>query len=156
MRRLQIGDSAPDFTWVAPTGTQTCLSDFRHQKVVVLFFYPRDGSAICTREACAFRDAYDQFSEAGAVVVGISGDSAQSHSAFAARHNLPFYLVSDADGSIRKSFGVSRSFGLLPGRVTYVIDSEGVVRLIFSSQLTADRHVSEALRVVQELVRASK
>jgi hypothetical protein len=98
--------------------------------VVVLFFYPKDGSAICTKEACAFRDAYGQFAEAGAVVIGVSGDSAERHSAFAARLNLPFYLVSDADGSIRKAFGVPKTLGLLSGRVTYVIDKEGVVTRI--------------------------
>ena len=155
MNNVRVGDPAPDFTWTAPTGEQIGLSDFRHQKVVVLFFYPKDGSAICTKEACAFRDAYDQFAEAGAVVIGVSGDSAESHSAFAARHNLPFYLVSDTDDSLRKMFGVPKTLGLLPGRVTYVIDQEGVMRLIFNAPMTADRHVSEALRVVVELVRGS-
>ena len=155
MTKIQIGDPAPEFTWTAPTGEQSRLSDFRHERVVVLFFYPKDGSPICTKEACAFRDAYDQFAEAGAVVVGVSGDSAESHGNFASRHSLPFYLVSDADGSLRQAFGVPKSLGLLPGRVTYVIDQQGVVRLIFNSQLTAGRHVSEALRVVQELARRS-
>jgi peroxiredoxin Q/BCP len=154
MNKVQVGDRTPDFTWTAPTGKQIRLSDFRHQQVVVLFFYPKDGTSICTKEACAFRDAYDQFAEAGAVVIGISGDSAESHSAFAARHNLPFHLVSDKDGSIRQAFGVPKTLGMLPGRVTYVLDREGVVRLIFSAQLTAHRHVSEALRVVRELVRS--
>ena len=156
MKKVQVGDQTPDFTWTAPTGEQVRLSDLTNQKkVVVLFFYPKDGSAICTKEACAFRDAYDQFAEAGAVVIGVSGDSAERHSAFAARHNLPFYLVSDADGSIRKAFGVPKTLGLLPGRVTYVIDKEGVVRLVFNAQLTADRHVGEALRVVTGLMQAA-
>ena len=116
MKKVQVGDQTPDFTWTAPTGGQVRLSDLTNQKkVVVLFFYPKDGSAICTKEACAFRDAYGQFAEAGAVVIGVSGDSAERHSAFAARHNLPFYLVSDADGSIRKAFGVPKTLGLLPG-----------------------------------------
>jgi thioredoxin-dependent peroxiredoxin len=152
MNKVQVGDPAPDFTSAAQSGEQVRLSDFRHQQVVVLFFYPKDGSPLCTKEACAFRDAYDQFVEAGAVVIGISGDSAERHSAFATQHNLPFYLVSDTDGFLRKAFGVPKTFGLLPGRVTYVIDQQGVVRLVFSAQLTADGHVSEALRVVQELV----
>jgi peroxiredoxin Q/BCP len=156
MKKVRVGDQTPDVTWTAPTGEQVRLSDLTNQrKVVVLFFYPKDGSAICTKEACAFRDAYDQFAEAGAVVLGVSGDSAERHSAFAARHNLPFYLVSDADGSIRKAFGVPRTLGLLPGRVTYVIDKEGVVRLVFNAQLTADRHVGEALRVVTGLMQAA-
>ena len=156
MKQIQVGDLAPEFTWTAPTGNQVRLSDFRDQQVVVLFFYPKDGSALCTKEVCAFRDAYDQFAEAGAVVIGVSGDSAASHSAFATRHNLPFHLVSDTDGSLRKAFGVPKSFSLLPGRVTYVIDREGLVRLVFSAQLTADRHVSEALRVVGELIRGRR
>ena len=155
MKKFQAGDPAPDFTWAPRSGEQVRLSDFRNQQVVVLFFYPKDGSVICTKEACAFRDAYDQFAEAGAVVIGVSGDSAERHSAFATRHSLPFYLVSDTDGSLRQAFGVPKTFGLLPGRVTYVIDQQGVVRLVFSAQLTADGHVSEALRVVGELVRGS-
>ena len=155
MKKIQVGDHAPEFTWSTRTGEQLCLSDFRNKKVVVLFFYPKDGTAVCTKEACAFRDAYDRFVEAGAVVIGVSGDSAERHSAFAARHNLPFYLVSDAEGSIREAFGVPRTLGLLPGRVTYVIDKEGVVRLVFNTQLTADRHVGEALRVVTGLMQAA-
>lgn len=153
MKKVQVGDQAPESTLTTHTGEQVRLSDFRNEKVVVLFFYPKDGTAICTKEACAFRDAYDQFVEAGAVVIGVSGDSAESHSAFAARHNLPFHLVSDIDGSLRRAFGVSKTFGLLPGRVTYVIDQDGIVRLVFSAQTAASRHVSEAIRVVAGLIR---
>jgi peroxiredoxin Q/BCP len=153
MKKVQVGDHAPEFTRSTHTGEQVRLSNFRNEKVVVLFFYPKDGSALCTKEACAFRDAYDQFAEAGAVVIGVSGDSAERHSAFATRHNLPFYLVSDTDGSLRQAFGVSKTFGLLPGRVTYVIDQEGIVRLVFSAQTTASRHVSEAIKAVAELIR---
>lgn len=153
MRQIQVGDQAPDFEWALPTGERIQVSDFLHKKVVVLFFYPRDESPVCTLEACAFRDAYDQFVEAGAVVIGISGDSAESHTEFATRHALPFYLVSDRDNLIRKAFGVPRTLGLLPGRVTYVIDTNGAVRLVFSAQLAADRHVTEALRVIRELAR---
>ena len=118
---------------------------------MVLFFYPKDGSPVCTKEACAFRDAYEDFVEAGAVVIGVSGDSEAQHQAFASNHRLPFTLVSDADGSVRKAFGVPKSMGLLPGRVTYVIDSEGIVRHVFSSQFAADRHVKEALEVIRKL-----
>jgi len=152
MDKVQLGDPAPDFTWTTPAGEQVRRSDFQRKKVLVLFFYPKDGSPVCTKEACAFRDAYDLFTEAGAEVIGISGDSAESHSNFAARHDLPFDLVSDTDQSLRKAFGVSKTLGLLPGRVTYVIDKEGIVRLVFSSPMAVDRHVSDALQVVQELV----
>ena len=133
MKKVQVGDPAPDFTWAAHSGEQVRLSDFRNQQVVVLFFYPKDGRAICTKEACAFRDAYDQFAEAGAVVMGVSRDSAERHNAFSNRHNLPFSLLSDTDGSLRTAFGVPQTLGLLLGRVTYVIDKEGVVRLVFSA-----------------------
>ena len=153
MQQIQAEDRAPDFAWTLPTGEQVHLNDFLHKNVVVLFFYPRDESPICTLEACAFRDSYEEFVEAGAVVIGISGDSAESHAEFAARHALPFHLGSDRDNVIRNAFGVPRSFGLLPGRVTYVIDTNGVVRLVFSAQLAADRHVSEALQVIRELAR---
>jgi peroxiredoxin Q/BCP len=153
MKRVQAGDPAPDFDVTAHTGEQLRLSDLRQKKAVVLFFYPKDGTSTCTKEACAFRDAYEQFVEAGAVVIGVSAGSLKSHSAFAAQHRLPFYLVSDEDGSLRKAFGVPKTLGLFPGRVTYVIGRGGVVRFAFNSQLAAGRHVDQALRVVEELVR---
>jgi peroxiredoxin Q/BCP len=124
------------------------LSDFLGKRVVVLFFYPRDGTPICTKEACSFRDSYRQFMDAGAEVVGVSSDSAASHRDFAHQHDLPFHLISDADGSLRKAFGVPRTLGLLPGRVTYVIDKAGIVRLIFSAQFASEEHVQQALRAV--------
>jgi len=118
---------------------------------VVLFFYPKNNTAICTKEACAFRDAYQDFVDAGATVVGVSGDSAESHQAFAQQHRLPYLLATDADGALRRAFGVPKTLGLLPGRVTYVIDREGIVRHVFSAQLAADRHVREALAAIAKL-----
>ena len=151
MRRVQVGDRVPDVLLKTQSGQQIRLSDFQGSKVVVLFFYPKDGTSICTREACAFRDAYDRFVEAGAVVIGVSADSAESHGVFAARHHLPFHLVSDEGNALRRAFGVPKTLGFLPGRVTYVIDQAGAVRLIFNAQLTADRHVEEALKIVEQL-----
>lgn len=101
-----------------------------------------------------FRDAYEQFLYNGAAVIGVSSDSAASHTTFAAQHNLPFHLISDAGGLLRRLFGVPKTLGVLPGRVTYVIDRQGVVRLVFNAQLTADRHVREALDAVRRLVPA--
>jgi peroxiredoxin Q/BCP len=118
---------------------------------VVLYFYPQDGTAVCTAQACAFRDAYEDFVKAGAVVIGVSGDSEKSHEQFAASKRLPFLLVSDADGAIRAAFGVPKTLWLLPGRVTYVIDKQGIVRHVFNSAFTAGRHVAEALDVVRKL-----
>jgi thioredoxin-dependent peroxiredoxin len=151
MAALNVGDRAPDFTLLSQEGKQVSLADFRGKNAVVLFFYPKDESPICTKEACSFRDAYEDFTKAGAVVIGVSSDSAESHQTFAAYHRLPFLLLTDADGSLRKAFGVPKTLGILPGRVTYVIDKEGISRLIFNSQLAAGEHVAQALKIVRQL-----
>lgn len=155
MPAIQEGDVAPDFTAITHTGEEIKLSQFRGKKAVVLYFYPKDGTTMCTRQACQFRDSYEQFAEAGAVVIGVSADDLERHRSFAVSHNLPFLLVGDRDGSLRKAFGVPKKFGFLPGRVTYVIDKAGVVRLIFESALSAGQHVSEALQVVKSLQRSN-
>ena len=151
MKRLESGDPCPELEMRTHTGEQVSLADYRGEHPVVVFFYPKDGTTVCTKEACSFRDAYERFTEAGAVVIGISADSAARHRAFADKHGLPFLLVADEQGEARRAFGVPKSMGLLPGRVTYVIDREGVIRLVFSSQLAAERHVEEALEVVRKL-----
>ncbi len=130
---------------------QLSLADYRGAHPVVVVFYPKDGSAVCTKEACSFRDAYEDFTEAGAVVIGISSDSAVRHQRFAEKHGLPFLLVSDQEGNAHRAFGVKKTMGFFPGRVTYVIDREDIVRHIFKSQFAADRHVQEALDVVRKL-----
>jgi len=148
MPQLTVGDRVPDVTLRAHDGSTVRLSDMVGRRPLVLFFYPKDDTPICTKEACAFRDSYEAFSAAGAEVIGISGDSGASHRAFAARHKLPFLLASDTDGSLRKAFGVPKTLGLFPGRVTYVIDREGIVRLVFSAQLASQDHVTKALAAV--------
>ncbi len=145
---LHEGDVASDFELPSQDGTPVKLSDFRGQWAVV-YFYPADDTPGCTREACSFRDSYEDFTDAGAVVIGISGDSVESHVKFREKHNLPFTLLSDADGTLRQSWGVSKSLGMLPGRVTYVIDPAGVVRKRFSSQLRAKQHHTEALATIR-------
>ncbi|MCH5376764.1 MAG: peroxiredoxin [Planctomycetes bacterium] len=155
MKRIAEGDSVPRLELDTNEGKRIALGDMQGRQPVVVFFYPKDGTPGCTREACSFRDAYEQFAKAGAVVIGISGDSEDSHRKFAAQHNLPFHLVSDTKGEIRKAFGVPKTLGLLPGRVTYVIGPEGIVRLVFNSQLDAERHVERALEVVEQLSKES-
>jgi peroxiredoxin Q/BCP len=154
MASIQVGDRAPEFTAQSQTGQPISLAEFRGEKAVVLFFYPKDGTSVCTKEACSFRDAYEDFVQAGAVVIGVSSDSAQSHHAFASGHRLPFMLLVDSRGALRTAFGVPKTLGVLPGRVTYVIDKAGVVRHVFNSQFSADRHVSEALAVVRQLAQS--
>ncbi|MDY6940275.1 MAG: peroxiredoxin [Cyanobacteriota bacterium] len=146
---LKVGDTAPDFTLSSQTGKLVSLSDFRGQKAVVLYFYPKDDTPGCTAESCGFRDSYEAFTDAGAEVIGISGDSVNSHQQFASKHQLPFTLVSDAGNKVRKLYGVPSTFGLLPGRVTYIIDKEGIVRHIFNSQLNVPGHINESLSALQ-------
>lgn len=149
--RPEIGSLAPDFTLPDQSGNQVTLSDLVKERAVVLYFYPKDETPGCTAEACAFRDDYEVFGKAGAEVVGVSSDAVSSHRAFASRHQLPFILLSDGDGQVRKRYGARSLLGLLPGRVTYVIDRERVIRHAFSSQLDARRHVREALGIIKEM-----
>jgi thioredoxin-dependent peroxiredoxin len=150
-RTVRIGDLAPDFTLPDQDGRPVRLSQVVGQRAVVLYFYPKDETPGCTIEARAFRDSYDAFTSAGAEVIGISTDSVRAHRRFATRNALPFLLLSDRDGAVRERYGVEKTLGLLPGRVTFVIDPAGVVRHIFSSQLQVKRHSREAARAVQAL-----
>ena len=146
---VRVGDQAPAFRAPLQDGTVFDLADRLGRTALVLFFYPKDDTPICTAEACAFRDAHEEFIAAGAEVVGVSGDSAASHAAFARKHGLPYSIVSDADGALRRLYGVPRTLGLLPGRVTYVIDREGIVRLVFNSAFSSSGHVRRALDAVR-------
>ena len=147
---LEVGQAAPDFTLQDQDGKSVSLSSLRGKKVVV-YFYPRDDTPGCTKEACSFRDRYEDFLGAGAEVIGVSADPPGEHRAFADKYRLPFPLLTDADGSLRASFGVPKMLGLIPGRVTYLIDRAGVVRHVFAAQLRPARHVREALRALREM-----
>lgn len=149
---LQVGDRAPDFALPDQHQRAFRLSKALGSGPIVLFFYPKDETAVCVKEACAFRDAYQDFVDAGARVVGISSDSVDSHQAFARHHHLPYTLLADTQGKVRDKLGVPKTLGLFPGRATYVLDGEGVVRHRFVSQLDAGRHAREALGVVRDLV----
>ena len=148
---VKVGDIAPDFTLTSQTGESVSLKDFQGKKCVVLYFYPKDDTPGCTTEACAFRDRYEVFKEAGAEVIGISGDSTQDHQRFATKHNLPFLLLSDTGNKVRQLYGVPATLWVLPGRVTYVIDKAGVVRHIFDSMLEFQRHVEESLNTLKAI-----
>ena len=154
--RIEVGDRAPEFTATSQTGETISLSGYRGRQTVVVYFYPKDNTPGCTTQACSFRDSYAEFTDAGAVVIGVSGDTSESHKEFAASRNLPFLLVSDRDGELRKAFGVPTTFGIIPGRVTYVIDREGIVRMKFNSQLNPKRHIDEALQMVKQLNRGTE
>ncbi len=149
--RVAAGSLAPNFTLPSQSGKMVSLRDFLGKKPVILFFYPKDDTPGCTKEACAFRERHEDFRELHAEVIGISSDSVESHRSFAAEHELPFTLLSDEGGKVRKLYGASSTFGLVPGRVTYVLDEEGVVRHIFSSQLGVEKHIEEALEALRSM-----
>ena len=151
MKPIEVGDAAPEFSATTSSGQQISLADYKGRQAVVIFFYPKDNSPVCTMEACSFRDAYEEFVKLGAAVIGVSGDSDESHRSFAAAQRLPFQMIADAQGTLRQLFGVPKSLLVLPGRVTYIIDRQGIVRHIFNSQLQGTRHVEEALTMVREL-----
>ena len=146
---VKVGEPAPGFTLADATGKDVSLAAFRGRPVV-LYFYPKDDTPGCTKEACSFRDQYEDFREVGAEVVGVSSDSSEAHKKFASRYKLPFTLLADRGGKVRMLYGVPATLGLLPGRVTFVIDAGGVVRHVFNSQLDATRHVAEALAVLRK------
>ncbi len=151
VRLLAVGKPAPDFRLATSSGDYVSLHDFLGKQNVVVYFYPKDFTRGCTAEACTFRDSYEAFKNLGAEVIGVSGDSQSSHQAFAKQHRLPFILLSDTDGSVRKAYGVKKSLGILAGRVSFVIDKKGIVRHVFSSQVRATAHVEEALNVLRSL-----
>jgi thioredoxin-dependent peroxiredoxin len=150
---IGVGDPAPEFALPDPSGRTVRLGDYRGKKAVVLYFYPKDDTPGCTKEACSFRDQYQDFQDAGAEVIGVSSDSPESHDKFATKYRLPFTLLSDRGGAVRKQYGVPSTLGVLPGRVTYVIDRQGTVRHVFNSQLQAAQHVEEALKALRDIGR---
>ena len=148
---VKVGDKAPNFTLPSQMGDEVTLSEYIGKKNIVLYFYPKDETRGCTREACEFRDRYDIFTNLGAEVIGISAQSVESHKSFATHHGLPFLLLSDEKNEVRKLYGVSATMGVIPGRVTFVIDKKGIVRHTFSSQFQPEKHIKEALKVLEKL-----
>ena len=149
--QVKVGSVAPDFTLPSQSGEMVSFHDLLGKRAMVLFFYPKDNTLGCTKEVCAFRDSFEELGRLDAEVIGISSDTVDSHRGFAEKHKLPFTLLSDQGGKVRSLYGVPTTLGLFPGRVTYVIDKEGVVRHIFSSQVNVEKHVEEAMRTLQSI-----
>ena len=150
-KHVGIGDTAPSFVLESQDGKDFDLSDLIGQKEVVLYFYPKDNTPGCTAEAMAFRESYEVLKDLGAEVVGVSSDSVDSHRGFASRCDLPFTILSDSHGTVRKLYGVPSTLGVIPGRASYVIDRKGIVRHVFSSQLNPTEHVERAVRFLKEI-----
>lgn len=149
---LQVGDKISDFSAKDSDGNNFESASIIGKKPVVFYFYPKDNTPGCTAQACGFRDQYEDFKDLGAEVIGISSDSIASHEKFIQKYKLPFILLSDSDKKIRDLFGVKPNlFGLLPGRVTYVVDKNGIIQLVFDS-LVATNHIPRALEMIKKLV----
>lgn len=149
---LQVGDKIPNFSAKDSIGNDFDSASVVGKKPAVFYFYPKDNTPGCTAQACSFRDQYEDFKDLGAEVIGISSDSIASHEKFAQQYKLPFILLSDNDKKIRNLFGVkSNLFGLIPGRVTYVVDKNGIIQLIFDS-LVATNHIPKALEAIKKMV----
>jgi peroxiredoxin Q/BCP len=147
-RKLQLGDKLPHFILNDENHCPIDISTLKG-KFLVIYFYPKDDTPGCVKEACTFRDAFQDLVDAGAIVYGVSNDRPDTHAQFKAKYRLPFSLLSDTAGELRKLLGVpSGLFGLLPGRVTYVFDQEGRLIKEFKSQLSPGQHVKEALEVI--------
>jgi len=153
MAALQKGDKIPDFKAKDTNGNDFDSASLLGKKPLVIYFYPKDNTPGCTAQACSFRDQYEDFTDLGAEVIGVSSDSVASHQKFAKQYQLPFILLSDADKNIRKLFGVPTGLlGLLPGRVTYVADKNGIIQLIFDSSMMPTKHIQKALEAIRKLV----
>ncbi|MFM7667195.1 MAG: peroxiredoxin [Bacteroidota bacterium] len=149
---MKIGDLCPIFNLEDQNGNMFNSTEWIGKKKLVIFFYPKDETPGCTKEACSFRDSHEEFLKYDCQVIGISSDSVESHRQFAKNHNFNYLLLADIDKKVRKLFEVPGSlFGLLPGRVTYIIDLEGKVRGIHNSQLNPLSHTEEALELVKQL-----
>lgn len=152
MKKIEIGNSIPAFTLNDQNGNAFDINEVVGKKNLVIYFYPKDDSPGCTKEACYFRDQFEVFRDVDALIIGISGQSVESHKKFAEKYRLTYTLLSDEGNEVRKLFGVPTNFfGLLPGRVTYIIDKTGKVIYIFDSQVQATQHVDEAIRILKEV-----
>lgn len=148
--QLKAGDKIPSFQLADQDGQTFDINNVLGKHALVIYFYPKDETGGCTREACSFRDAYEDFTSRGAKVIGISGDNVESHRKFAKHHNLPFTLLADTGNKVRKLFGVPRTL-FIPGRVTYVVDKQGIITYVFNNLSDGPRHVKEALAALEKI-----
>lgn len=152
MKKIVVGSKVPIFELKDQNGELFKLETVLGKNNLIIYFYPKDDSPGCTKEACSFRDQFKVFADADAIIIGISSQSVESHLKFAKKHRLNYTLLSDTGNGVRKLFGVPSSFfGLIPGRVTYVVNKEGKIMYLFNSQIQAEKHVNETLRILQKI-----
>jgi len=152
MKKVSLGSTVPLFELKDQFGDLFKVESVLGKKNLVIYFYPKDDTPGCTAQACSFRDQFEVFEDADAMIIGISAQSVESHQKFANKYNLNYTLLSDEGNKVRKLFGVPSSlFGIIPGRVTYVVNKKGKVIFIFNSQNNAEKHVVEALRILKKI-----
>lgn len=150
LTNLRVGDEAPDFSLMDERGLPFSLRDYLGKKIIVLYFYPKDFTPGCTKEACSFRDDYREIEEKGAVVIGVSIDSVESHAKFSKKHDLPFALLSDDRKEVAKKYDVLGIGGVLAKRVTFIIDKKGNIAAIFP-KVDVKKHSQEVLEAIDRL-----
>lgn len=149
--KLKVGDTVPSFTLKDQDNQEINIADYKGKNAMVIYFYPKDDTPGCTKEACRFRDEFEAFTDLEVKVIGISADDVGSHKKFADKYKLPFTLLADTENKVRKLFGVPRNMlGLIPGRVTYIVDKKGTIVHIFNSQFGAEKHITVALSKLKE------
>ena len=148
--KLKVGDAAPDFSAVAHDGTTVRLKDYLGQGPIVLYFYPRDDTPGCTKEACGIRDAFQEFSRLNATVLGVSFNSVAAHQKFIAKYKLPFRLLADPDKTISVAYGAAGPHSLWAARITYVIDAQGKIARVFP-KVSPAKHSAELRQALMEL-----
>jgi len=150
---LKVGDKIPSFQLKDQTGADFNIDLYIGNTAMVIYFYPKDDTPGCTKEACSFRDSYEAFTDKNIKVIGISSDDVESHKNFAAKYNLPFTLLADTESEVRALFGVKpNAFGLIPGRVTYVVDKKGEIIFMYDSQLKAAKHIEESIKAIDAAI----
>jgi len=149
-KKIKVGDKIPLFNLKDQNGTDFDIRNVIGKQNIVIYFYPKDDTPGCTKEACKFRDEFEVFTDLNTFVIGISSDSVTSHKQFEEKYKLPFTLLSDTDKKVRKLFGVPKSMGFIPGRVTYVINKLGEVISIFNSMTNAEKHIKESIIALQK------
>jgi peroxiredoxin Q/BCP len=147
---LNVGDSVPVFSLKDQNDSLFNVADYIGKKILVIYFYPKDESSGCTKEACSFRDQYASFTKAGAMIVGINSGTVESHRKFIEHHQLPFTLLSDPGNKVLKMFGVKDKF-FISGRETFVIDKNGKVVFTFDSFINGAAHEREALAFINKM-----
>jgi len=143
-KHLKVGDVMPSFSLKNQEGKMIKSTDFSGKSLVV-YFYPKDDTPGCTKEACSFRDYYDLFQENGVSVIGISADDVASHKSFATKYSLPFVLLADPSRTVHKKFGVGKELGIMTSRITFIVNEKGFIIKIFKDNINAKKHVTEAL-----------